>query len=141
MTLKVKRVRPGAQLSPPRYPGDVGYDLHACLDGDVMLPAWGWILICTGVSVQLPDGYEGQVRPRSGLSQLGLVATLGTIDTHYRGEIKVVLRNLSGDAHELVPGMRVAQLVISPVRVPRVEYVEELGVSERGGKGFGSSGV
>lgn len=138
--MRVQILRQGAKLSPPRYKGGVGYDLHAWLDGEIVLQPSSRILVCTGVAIGLPDGHEGQIRPRSSLSQMGLVAELGTIDARYVGELKVVLHNRSSDAHEVCPGMRIAQLVVSPVKTPELEYVEELGGTERGGGGFGSSG-
>jgi len=101
-------------------------------------------LVPTGLFIELPEGYEMQVRPRSGLAAkhgLSLVNAPGTIDADYRGEIKVILVNLSNTPYELKPGERVAQLVVSQFTRVEWEPVEELGETERGAGGFGSTGV
>ena len=101
-------------------------------------------LVPTGLFIELPEGYEMQVRPRSGLAAkhgLSLVNAPGTIDPDYRGEIKVILVNLSNTPYELKPGERVAQLVVSQFTRVEWEPVEELGETERGTGGFGSTGV
>ena len=102
------------------------------------------LLVATGISVAIPLGYEGQVRPRSGLAikqGLSLVNTPGTIDADYRGEIKVILINLGQDPITIEPGQRMAQLVICPVVVPQLVEVAELPETERGNGGFGSTGI
>ena len=141
MTLRVKLLRPGAKFDAPRKPGDVGYDLSACIDGDVLIQAGETKVIGTGVAIRLPPGHEGQVRPRSGLARDGIVAELGTIDGDYVGEIGVILHNRSGSAYVVEHGHRIAQLVIAPVALPAVHFVGELGATVRGESGFGSSGV
>jgi len=157
MRVRIRRVRPNAIL--PRYAtaGAAGMDLHACLTGSVvLLPALvhrGMRVDClysapevetipTGIAIELPPGYEAQVRPRSGLmAKHGVMAHFGTIDADYRGEIKVIMVNLGGEPFVVEPGMRIAQLVIAPVVRIQWDEVDELGVTERGSGGFGSTGV
>jgi dUTP pyrophosphatase len=99
--------------------------------------------VATGIAVEIPHGYAGFVQPRSGLAArygVGVVNSPGLIDSGYRGEIKIVLINTDRDEAFVVdPGMRIAQLVIAPVAAVRMVEVEELAVSERGARGFGSS--
>ncbi|MBX7100769.1 MAG: dUTP diphosphatase [Myxococcaceae bacterium] len=144
--LHVRRVRPGDDLPLPRYQTaqSAGLDLHACLDVEVVLQPLERRLIPTGLSLEIPEGYEGQVRPRSGLSlKQGLTClnSPGTIDSDYRGEVGVILINLSNVPATIRRGDRIAQLVIA--QVSRVELVEVSSLSEssRGSGGFGSTGV
>lgn len=121
-----------------------GLDVRANITESITLGPLERTLVPTGLFIELPEGYEMQVRPRSGLAAkhgLSLVNAPGTIDADYRGEIKVILVNLSNTPYELKPGERVAQLVVS--QFTRVEWkpVEELGETERGAGGFGSTGV
>jgi len=123
----------------PKYqtPGSVGLDLHA--------QKLGWVYpqdqckIGTGVGIALPYGFEAQIRPRSGLSLIGITCHLGTIDTDYRGEIHVVLMNIGRKMFRWQKGQRIAQLVICPVLKIEVEEVDSLGPTGRGDKGFGST--
>ena len=123
------------------YSGDAGLDLTAC--EHVVLAPGERAVVATGVAVAIPDGYAGFVQPRSGLaarSGITIVNAPGLIDSGYRGEVRVILLNSDREETFVVePGMRVAQLVVLPV--PEVELVEvdELPVSERGARGFGSS--
>jgi len=101
-------------------------------------------LIPTGLKIAVPAGYEAQVRPRSGLALkhgISMVNTPGTIDSDYRGEVGVILINLGSDAVEFNRGDRIGQLVICPVARAVIEIVEELDETERGGGGFGSTGI
>lgn len=119
---------------------DSGLDLRARLDLSMVLqPMWTRV-IPTGVAIELPPGYEAQVRPRSGLSKQGVFAAFGTVDNGYTGEIKVTLTNISMERIEIEPYERIAQLVITPVVIPEVKYVDELTETERGDKGHGSTG-
>jgi len=124
--------------------GASGADLFAALDEPVALEPRGRALISTGISLAIPRGYEGQVRPRSGLALRNGVTVLnapGTIDSDYRGEVKVLLINL-GDAPFVVSsGDRVAQLVIAPVVRATFGFVDELDETVRGEGGYGSTGV
>ena len=133
----------GARLPEYRSKGAAGADLRARLDAPLTLAPGARSAVPTGLRVELPDGYEAQVRPRSGLAlEKGVTClnTPGTIDSDYRGEIKVILANLGSEAVEIAPGERIAQLVIAAVS--RVEFVpvDSLGVTDRGEGGFGSTG-
>ena len=137
----IRRLRPDAHVPLQAYEGDAGLDLAAC-ERTVLEPgARG--TVPTGVAVEIPDGYAGFVQPRSGLAArhgIGIVNSPGLIDSGYRGEIRVVLLNTDREHTFVVePGMRVAQLVIAPVASVRLTEVDELAVSERGSRGFGSS--
>ena len=121
-----------------------GLDLVAAIQVSIVLSPLERQLIPTGIAVAIPVGYEGQVRPRSGLAikqGLSMVNTPGTIDADYRGEIKVILINLGQEPVSIDPGQRIAQLVICPVLQPKVVEVAELPQTQRGSGGFGSTGV
>ena len=120
-----------------------GMDLRACLEAPVTLGPLERVLVPTGLFIALPEGFEAQVRPRSGLAAkhgVTVLNTPGTIDADYRGEIKVILVNLSNTPFEIVPGERIAQMVVA--RHERVEWEEtdSLDETERGAGGFGSTG-
>lgn len=143
--LKVKR-RPGTEDVPlPRYMSDdaSGLDLHAAVEGKLVLAPGERALIPTGLFIALEPGYEAQVRPRSGLALRHGVTVAnapGTIDADYRGEVGVILVNLGRESFEVTRGMRIAQLVVAPVTRVRLELVDELPPSSRGAGGFGSTG-
>ncbi|MDR1166736.1 MAG: dUTP diphosphatase [Deltaproteobacteria bacterium] len=121
-----------------------GLDLSACVDADLTINAGEIKLIPTGWAVAVPHGYEGQVRPRSGVAaKLGLtvINTPGTVDSDYRGEIFIALVNLSGEPRAVSRGQRLAQLVICPVIRPQAVLVEELTETVRGSGAFGSTGA
>jgi len=130
--------------------GDSGFDLRACLpkgEKDVILQPFERMLIPTGLYFELPIGYELQIRPRSGHSfKTGLMAILGTVDTGYRGEIKVIMINLSNQPQKIEAGERIAQGVVASRvstefgKLVKLESVEELSETERGSGGFGSTG-
>ena len=148
MRLEFKRVRPleDADLEPPawRTDGAAGLDLAAAVREPLTLEPGCIALVPTGWAVALPEGYEGQVRPRSGLALkkgLTLVNTPGTIDWDYRGEILLALINLGREPVTVNRGERVAQLVINKVERPRLVVVEELPPTGRGAGGFGSTDV
>lgn len=120
-----------------------GMDVRADLEQSVTLAPLGRAMIPTGLYVELPEGYEMQVRPRSGLAAKHGIMVLnspGTIDADYRGEIRIILVNLSGEAFTIEPGERIAQLVVARHEQVEWEPVEELGTTERGAGGFGSTG-
>jgi len=122
----------------------VGMDLHAAVVDDVVIEPGAIALVPTGLEVAIPDGFEGQVRPRSGLAVrhgISLPNTPATIDADYRGEIRVPLINLGRETFRVSRGMRIAQLVVAPVMRVTWDEVEALPVTGRGGKGFGHSGV
>lgn len=120
-------------------------DLAACLpDGPIQLGPGERRLIPTGIAVAIPSGYEGQVRPRSGLALqhgLSIVNAPGTIDADYRGELKVILVNLGAAPFAIAHGERIAQFVVAPVVFPAVVEVDSLPAAARGEGGFGSTGV
>lgn len=145
VTVKVRRVRP-SDLPLPKYqtPLSAGMDLLADLSEDVVLQSLERRLIPTGLAIELPEGYEAQVRPRSGLAlKQGLTClnAPGTIDADYRGEVGVILVNLSKDQVVLKRGDRIAQLVVAPSVQATLVEVEVLTDTARGAGGFGSTGV
>lgn len=140
------RVTRAAQVALPAYqtPASAGMDLRAAIDAPLMLEAGGRSLIPTGLCLEIPPGYEGQVRPRSGLALkrgLTVLNSPGTIDADYRGEVGVILVNLSREAQRIEPGERIAQLVFAPVARAVLVEVETLAESARGAGGFGSTGL
>jgi len=135
-TIKIKC---RADLMPTRaHTTDAGYDLRA-VEGVTLLPG-NYAVIKTGVSLELPPGWEAQVRGRSGLATRGIFAHLGTIDSGYRGEIAVILLNIGGKGWVVKAGDRIGQLVFSKVPETELVRVDELGDSDRGSAGFGSTG-
>lgn len=136
---------PGAHAPTRATAGSAGLDLHAHLPhGHVVLPPFSLRRIPTGVSLALLAGYEGQVRPRSGLALshgLTVLNSPGTIDADYRGEIAVLLVNHGGERVTINPGDRIAQLVIAPVADAVLCPADSLPATERGGGGFGSTGT
>ena len=120
-----------------------GMDVKANMEQSVVLKPLERAMIPTGLYVEIPEGYEIQVRPRSGLAAkhgLTVLNAPGTIDADYRGEIKVILVNLSADEFEIKPGERIAQLVLAAHAKAEWEQVDELGETARGAGGFGSTG-
>ena len=141
--VRFRRLRPAAVL--PRYmtEGAAGMDLASAADGAVTIAPGERLGVQSGWSMELPPGFEAQVRPRSGLSLkhgVTVVNAPGTIDSDYRGEIVVLLVNLGRQAHVIAPGDRVAQMVIAPVVQAKVEEVSELSQTDRGPGGFGHTG-
>jgi dUTP pyrophosphatase len=147
-TLNLLRLAHGEGLELPAYEskGAAGMDLRAAVnDGAPMVLAPGKrALVPTGLIFEIPEGYEGQIRPRSGLAfknGITCLNTPGTIDSDYRGEVKVLLINLGDDPFEISRGMRIAQMVIAPVTQARVAEITEASTTTRGAGGFGSTGV
>ncbi len=143
VTIKVKRLRKTAKI--PAYQSEhaAGMDLSADISATWEIAPLERRAIPTGIALEIPSGYEGQVRPRSGraLSEgLTLINPPGTIDPDYRGEVKVLIVNLGARAIEIHPGDRVAQLIIAPTLRADIQEVGELGESQRGTGGFGHSG-
>lgn len=129
----------------PRYEtsGSAGMDLRAAIDQPLELASLERKLVPTGLFIELPQGYEAQVRPRSGLSYkkgLSIPNAPGTIDSDYRGEINVILINLSAETQVIEPGERIAQLVIARYEQIEWEEVTQLSETKRGAGGFGSTG-
>lgn len=130
----------------PKYQTEnsAGVDIRASLDEDLVLKAGEFKLVSTGIYLEIPSSYEVQIRARSGLSikhGIGLVNGIGTIDSDYRGEIKVPLINFSKEDFTIENGMRIAQMVLSKYEKINFEEVDELSDSERQDGGFGSTGV
>jgi dUTP pyrophosphatase len=124
-------------------PGSAGFDLRACVDAPLTLEPGARHLVPTGFRVAIPEGHEGQIRPRSGLAVrhgLTLLNTPGTVDSDYRGEVKVLLVNLGTEAYTVGRGDRIAQLVVAPVAVAESAEAEELPATARGEGGFGHTG-
>ena len=145
-TVTVKFQRHADDVVLPDYatPGAAGMDIAAHLDKAVTLDPFARAAIATGFSMQLPSGYEAQIRPRSGLALKHGVTVAnapGTIDSDYRGEVAVILINLSQQDFTITPGMRIAQMVIAPVTHCRFEDKLQLDMSDRGAGGFGSTGL
>jgi dUTP pyrophosphatase len=118
-------------------------DLSSAEDGPVTIGPGERAAVATGLALELPDGYEGQVRPRSGLARkhgITLTNAPGTIDSDYRGEVTVLLVNLGREAHTIAPGDRIAQLVIAPVTRATLLEVQDLTDTKRGAGGFGHTG-
>lgn len=142
--IQIRRLR--AQAQAPRYMTEqaAGMDLFACLDAPVALAPGDRTLIPTGIAMAIPAGFEGQVRPRSGLALrqgLALVNAPGTIDADYRGEIGVIVINHGREQVLIGDGDRIAQLVIAPIARGNLEFVDELVTTGRGQGGFGHTGV
>lgn len=142
VTIKVKRTDPRAILPAYQTAGASGLDLHAILEHSKFLAPGDRYLFSTGLSFEIPEGWEGQVRPRSGMSaSKGLVCSFGTIDNDYTGQVFVCLYNNSYSQHEIRDKDRIAQIVFKQCPQVTLELVDALKVTERGKKGFGSSGV
>ncbi|MEA2600514.1 MAG: dUTP pyrophosphatase [Acidobacteriota bacterium] len=131
-------------LPAPASPGSSGFDLRAALQEEAVLGPGERLLVPTGLVLEIPPGWEGQVRPRSGLALrhgIGVVNAPGTIDSDYRGEVAVILINLGEAPFAIQRGDRIAQLVIAPVATVEWEEADTLDRSARGAGGFGSTGV
>jgi dUTP pyrophosphatase len=135
----------GEGLDSPGYAteGSAGCDLRAAIEAELTITAGGRALVPTGIAVAIPPGYEGQVRMRSSLAHdkgLALLNAPGTVDSDYRGEIRIIIANLGTEPVTIHRGDRIAQLVFSPVARARFEHVDELPPTPRNTGGFGSTG-
>lgn len=142
--VRVRRLRPDAVV--PAYMSEdaAGLDLTAAIDAPVVLGPGERAAVGTGLALELPRGFEGQVRPRSGLARkhgVTVVNAPGTIDADYRGEVVVLLINHGREPFTIAPGTRIAQLVIAPVVQASLEEVDALSATVRGAGGFGSTGA
>ena len=141
MKLSFKRIHPDAVLPSYAHPGDAGMDVRSV--EDLVIPAGGRVLVHTGLVAVIPEGYELQVRSRSGLALKSGVAVLnspGTVDAGYRGEIGVILANFGDGGFVVKKGDRVAQLVTAPVTVAEISETDSVDATDRGAGGFGSTG-
>ncbi|PJZ85843.1 dUTP diphosphatase [Leptospira harrisiae] len=141
--IHIQILKEGAVVPEYKTSGSAGMDLSACLSENLILPNGKVVFVPTGLAMAIPEGYEGQIRPRSGFStknRIMMPNSPGTIDSDYRGEILIPLLNLSGADFVLEPGTRVAQIVFQAVAQLPVQVVTELSTTERGAGGFGSTG-
>lgn len=140
--VKVRRLISEAKLPRYEHPGDSGADLVAV--ADYTLQPMQWFAVPTGISAEVPMGFELQIRPKSGLALkhgVTVLNTPGTVDAGYRGEIKVILINLGSEPFHISRGQKIAQLVVAPIAWAQFEEVDELTESQRGSSGFGSTGI
>lgn len=143
--IDIERLPHADGLALPSYQteGAAGMDLRAAIPEDIMVTPQERVAIPTGLKMAIPYGYEVQIRPRSGLAfkhGLTVANAPGTIDSDYRGEVKILLINLGTEAVEISPGMRVAQMIVAPVMRASLHLVSELSDTTRGTSGFGSTG-
>jgi len=146
MKIFIKKLNHGKDLPLPCYMtnGAAGMDLYACVDEEVVIEPAKIKLIPTGISMSMPEGYEAQIRPRSGLAAkhgISIVNTPGTIDSDYRGEIKIIMINFGDKPFLVKRGDRIAQMVINKIETPEVIETDNLNETERGEGGFGSTGL
>lgn len=140
----IKKLSDKASLPKYETPGSAGMDIAACLDDNIVIRPGDSKIIPTGISLSIPRGFEVQIRPRSGLAakrNITVLNTPGTIDSDYRGEIKVILINLSKIEFCVENTMRIAQMVVCPVTQVDLEEAIELDKTKRGSDGFGSTGT
>ncbi|HIC10504.1 MAG TPA: dUTP diphosphatase [Campylobacterales bacterium] len=141
MEIRIKKLYPDVEIPKYQTSGAVGFDLRAV--ENVSIPSGETRLVGTGLAVELPHGYELQIRPRSGLALKHSITVLnspGTVDSDYRGEIKVLLINHGKSDFQISKGDRIAQAVVNRVEIVDIVEVEELSETQRGDKGFGSTG-
>ncbi len=142
ITVRVKVISRNGRMPTLARPGDAAFDLYSAVDRD--LHPGQWAAIPTGISIEIPEGFEGQVRARSGLAAkwgIGILNGIGTIDSGYRGEVKAIMVNHGNEVFSIRKGMRICQLAIRPVPRVRLVEVDKLTPSERGSDGFGSTGM
>lgn len=146
LNVPIKVLPHGSDLALPAYatPHSAGMDLLAAIEDPIVLQPLERAMVPTGISIALPIGFEAQVRPRSGLAAKNGVTVLntpGTVDADYRGEIKVILVNLSNEPFTVTRGMRIAQMVVAEHAYVQWEHKENLDETARGEGGFGSTGL
>lgn len=142
VTVKVVK-EAGVELPKYETPGSAGMDIRANITEPIVLGSLDRVLVPTGIKIAIPEGYEVQVRPRSGLAikhGITLLNTPGTVDSDYRGELKVIMINLSKDEYTINPQERIGQLVLNKVAQMVFEEVDSLDETERGAGGFGHTG-
>ena len=143
---KILIKRLSKEISLPKYEtaGSSGMDLAANIAGNINIDPGKTAVIPTGLALSVPKGFEVQIRPRSGLAakkKISVLNTPGTIDSDYRGEIKVILINQGQETFKVEKGLRIAQMVVCPVVQAQIKEVEDLSETERGKGGFGSTGI
>ena len=140
MKLKIKKLHPDAKIPSYAHAGDAGMDL--CSVEEKTLMPGDKTIVKTGIVIELPEDYFGNIRDRSGLAaKYGIHTLAGVVDCHYRGEIGVVMINLGKEEFKINVGDRIAQMLIQKVENPEIEEVSELSETKRGEGGFGSTGV
>ncbi|MFC1510762.1 dUTP diphosphatase [Candidatus Margulisiibacteriota bacterium] len=142
---QIKRLAHGTDLPLPQYMSEhaAGMDMYAAVNPEIVIPAGEWKLVPTGISMALPEGYEAQVRPRSGLALkqgVSILNTPGTVDADYRGEVGVIIMNHSKKDLVIKRGDRIAQMIINKIERIKFEEVAELSETVRGTGGFGHTG-
>ncbi len=146
LVVHITQLKNSAGLPVPHYQTEhsAGVDLYAAVEAEAVIGAGSWSLVPTGIAIAIPEGYEGQVRPRSGLALrhgIGMLNAPGTIDADYRGEISVILFNFSGEPFTVRRGDRIAQLVFARLEKARLMTVKALSETARGAGGFGHTGM
>ena len=144
VNVKLLKLDKKAKLPSYAKVGDSGMDLYYCGENPIVIEPWDREVIPTGIAIELPEGTEAQVRPKSGIALLNGVTVLntpGTVDQGFRGEIRVIMVNLSKTLYIIEPGNKIAQLVIATVLRAELEVVSELSSSDRQEGGFGSTGL
>ena len=144
MKVLIKKLSEKAIIPEYKTLGSSGFDISACLDENTILAPQSVMMVKTGLSIELPQGFEAQVRSRSGLALKNCVFVLnspGTIDNDYRGELCVILANFSTEPFTIEHGMRIAQVIIAKYEQFTLEIVEHLTETQRGTGGFGSTGL
>jgi dUTP pyrophosphatase len=140
MKVKIKKLSDSAIIPTYATPGSAGFDLHA--NTDVFIATGQTLAIPTGLAFEVPLNYELQVRPRSGISlKTELRVILGTVDSDYRGEVKIIIQNVGREIDYIRKHERIAQAILSPIVQTEFEVVDELNTTERGSNGFGSTGL
>ena len=143
MEIKIKKLREDAILPSRQTPGSAGYDLYSHCPGGILLPPGKPVFIPTGLGMEIPIGYDLEIRPRSGLSTKNLLLipnSPGTIDSDYRGEIQVCMVNFSSEPFHIEHGMRIAQILLRKNLDISFSIVDTLSTTDRGSGGFGSTG-
>lgn len=143
MKIKVKKLRPNAILPQCQTKHSAGMDLHTCVDKPIVIKPGKWELIPTGIAIAVPEGYEAQIRPRSGIAiknGITILNTPGTIDADYRGGINVILINHGQEDFVVNNGDRIAQMIIAKYERATWQEVKSLDKTARGDGGFGSTG-
>lgn len=145
LKIKIKKLPHGREVPAPKYMSDhaAGMDLYAAVESEVVIKPGEWKLVPTGFIMAIPEGYEAQVRPRSGLALkqgVSVLNTPGTVDADYRGEVGVILMNHSKQDLIVKRGDRIAQMIINQIERAEIEEVAELPDTDRGAGGFGHTG-
>lgn len=145
--IRITRISESTKDIPlPHYAtdGSAGMDIHAAVESDISIPPMETILVPSGFAIEVPVGYEAQIRPRSGLAiknKIGIMNAPGTIDSDYRGEVKIILSNFGKDSFVVKRGDRIAQMVIAQYTRIEWEEVQKLSETDRGEGGFGHTGI